>query len=281
MVHYNIQMIKPGIRPILLCFLFFYFFQSCRDNSHPFIPKRPQSFSENQYEILQNKLLEAYESEDYFHISFYLATLQSPKKPIYENLKRAVKNDSSACAKIFEVKYLAEQGFYRHVYKIDTNEFNKVLDLCLVQLGNNAYAKFRQNKIEETRLFLESREPLDSTQFDWNLIGILKKINEDDQNLRIQMTSLNISDSEVDSLFKLQVQMDSINLLRVDSILTNIGYPTTELVGYDYDDVIVYVIHHQRDPYIRQEYLKRIYDYISLEKAELIEKRTQSIIQGN
>lgn len=121
-----------------------------------------------------------------------MAALQSPSKPIYDNLRKAVKHDTSACTKIFDVRYLAEQGFYRYVYKID-----------------------------------------------------------------------------------------SINLVRVDSILTYVGYPTREKVGHDYTDVVALIVHHQSDPSVRQAYLDRIRPYLSLERVELIENRTQEILRGN
>lgn len=271
---------KPSFLISILCF-FLYFFQSCQENTRPFIPQRPQSIDENQYEKFREKLIEAYDAEDYYLVAFNLANLQSPKEPIYENLKRAVKQDSLACTEIFEVNYLAEQGFYRHIYRIDTTEFKQVFDLCLLQMGRNSYASYRQKEIEETRLYLASRAPLDSSLFDWDLIEILKEIDEDDQKFRKKMRSLNISEAEKKRLFARQVQIDSVNLSRVDSILTNWGYPSREKVGHDYSDVIVMIVHHQSDPAIRQEYLNRIRKYISLEQTEMIEKRTRRIIQDN
>lgn len=266
---------------MLLCFLFICFLQSCRNQAPPFIPERQQSIDEHQYENLREKLIEAYAAEDHYLISFYLANLQSPEEIIYDHLKKAVAYDSSACTKIFEINYLAEQGFYRHLYKIDTTEFKKIVDLCLLQTGRDAYGRYKQKEIEETRLYRESRMALDSTLFDWNLMAILKKIDEDDQMFRKKMRSLNMSDAEKERLFSMQVQLDSINLLRVDSILTNVGYPTREKVGHDYAKVMVAVIHHQSDPSIRQNYLDRIRKYLSLEEIEMIEKRTQIILQGN
>jgi hypothetical protein len=266
---------------IALCLLVFFLFQSCRDHTEPFIPERHESIREDQYETRRKKLVEAYEAENYFSISFYLATLKSPSEAIYNNLRKAVKHDTSACAKIFDVRYLAEQGFYRYVYKIDTTEFEKVFDLCITQKGSNAYDLYKQKEMERARLYRESRPPLDSALFDWKLMEILKEIEEDDQRLRIKMNALGNSEAEIARLLVMRNKIDSLNLVRVDSILTYVGYPTREKVGHDYTDVVALIVHHQSDPTVRQAYLDRIRPYLSLERVELIENRTQEILRGN
>lgn len=271
---------RPNI-PIIVFLFLIYFFASCHEQGQQFIPERHPAIGVSEYETFRLKLLDAYAAEDYYLVAFNLANLRSDTGLIYENLTKAVQLDTTvtACNKIFEVNYLAEQRFYRHIYRMDTLKFKQVLALCLTKKGSDAYAAYRQKEIEETKLYLASREPLDSTQFDWGLIEILKEIDEDDQRLRRKMRSLDISDIEKEELFKRQVLIDSVNLLRVDSVLVNIGYPTREKVGHDYSLVVVMVVHHQSDPAIRTKYLNRIRDYISLEQVEMIERRTKYILE--
>lgn len=275
-------MIKESIvQYLLVCFLFYCFLASCLNNEYGFIPEKHPSISELVYADYCEKLNESYAEKDYYLVAFYLANLKAHKKPIYNNLKKAVMNDASNCIKVFEICYLAEQGFYRHLYKIDTNSFKEVYEICLLQMGKDSYASYRHAEIESTKNHLRNREPLDSTLFDWVLIETLREIDKSDQMFRKKMRAINVSESEKERLFNLQIQIDSINLLRVDSILNTQGYPGKERVGYDYSSVIVTVIHHQRSSFIRQKYLDRIRKHISLEQIEMIEKRTQSIIQNN
>lgn len=266
---------------IFSCFLCFCFVTGCRHHTSPFIPERHPSIHKNEYADYCEKLKEAYAKEDYYLVSFYQANLKSPKEVIYTNLKKAVTHDTSACIQVFEITYLAEQGFYRHLYRIDTNAFKTIFELCLLQKRSNSYELYKLKEIKKTRDYLNGRESLDSTLFDWNLIARLKEIDEDDQFLRKKMRSLNIAESERQRLFNLQIQKDSINLLRVDSILNTYGYPTKKTVGDDYAQVIVIVIHHQKDLSIRQKYLDRIRRHLSKEQIELIEKRTQEIIHND
>lgn len=277
----NILMNKCTIRYAYIWFPVLCLLLCCRSRADRFVPQRHKSIGESQYAEYCKKLEEAYAEENYYIASFYLANLKAPKELIYDNLKKSVLDDSSNCTNIFEIQYLAEEGYRRHLYSIDTNEFKKIFELCLLKNGKDSYHLYKLRELEETKAFLASREPLDSSLFNWKLIGILKEIDESDQNIRKRMRDINISDSEKERLANLRGQIDSINLLRVDSILTNFGYPTKKVVGYDYSSVIVIVIHHQSSPSVRRYYLDRIRKYISSEEIEMIESRTQEIMKNN
>ena len=140
---------------------------------------------------------------------------------------------------------------------------------------------YKQKEIEETEQYRKKREVLDSTLFNWELIEKIQKIEEDDQKYRKAARALDITASEVDSLWEIQLLFDSLNLLRVDTILSNYDFPNKYKVGHDYADIVPLIIHHQSDPIIRKNYLKKIRQFISLEKVEMIERRTNSIMLEN
>lgn len=87
----------------------------------------------------------------------------------------------------------------------------------------------------------------------------LEQILKDDQVFRIQSDSISKiygpGSPEADSLDKLQVKNDSINLLNVTKILDTYGWPDTSQIGVTANIAIWAVIQHAPDNKIREKYL--------------------------
>lgn len=188
--------------------------------------------------------------------------------------------DVGQCERIFEMNYLAlNYGFYKSPYRADTALYYKVFDLCLQKLGKNAYQEFDKQKLKEEEEHLNSRPPLDSSLRNTNLIMVLKEMQEDDQKYRLKLADarITIPEDKRTRMWKLQKELDALNLLKADSILSNFGYPSAQNVGYDLDNVIWFVLQHQENIETREKYLDILEENLSEGHLEIFKQRTQHL----
>lgn len=262
---------------ILILLLPFFLFK-CSDPG-PFIPERHEELSEERYKEFCGELEKAYAEGNEYLIAFQLANLKAPNELIFKHLKNS---SEEGCFKIFQWYYLAsENGFYQSLYKADTVQFKEALELCLQKMGDNAYQDFRDREKKETEDYLKNRPKLDSTLFIPELIQALTVILEDDQRYRTILADGRLSHSEEkeNRLWKLQKELDSLNLLKIDTILSKYDYPTRSEVGYELDDAVWLVLHHQTNVSVREKYFEQIKDYLSDGQIDLFNKRTRYIKQ--
>ncbi|MFN7115182.1 MAG: hypothetical protein ACK4TA_00190 [Saprospiraceae bacterium] len=213
-----------------------------------FITERPESLTVAAYEDFRSKLMLAYEADNYYSIAFQLANLKAPNHLIYKHLKKAVKENTGLCESIFEMNRLAvHYGFYKNLYKADTAQFYEVFDLCLQKLGENAYQEYDERQLREEDAYINSRPSLDSARMKPALISLLQEMQENDQKYRKKLADdrIQIPEAEKSALWKLQKELDSLNLIKADSILTHYGYPGVQEVGYDLSNTIWFVLQHQ------------------------------------
>jgi len=244
----------------------------------PYMPNCPEGLSASACEEFKAKLKKAYDEGDDFQIAFQLSNLKGPNDMIYQHLKSAVQNDVSRCESLFDMNRMAvNYGFYQNPYKADTAQFYEVFNLCLEMLGDDAYQKFDQQQTLEEKEYIDSRPALDSSLLIPELIKTLAQMLEDDQKYRVQLGDqrLDIPEKDREDMWRLQSRLDSINLIRVDSVLTHHGYPGTHQVGYDLDNVVWLVLHHQGDIRVRKQYLERIEMHLSEGQLEMYNKRTK------
>ncbi|MBC6993763.1 hypothetical protein QWY85_15865 [Neolewinella lacunae] len=248
------------------------------NNNKLYVPAQHEALSNQNYEIFKTNLVKAYESRDHFEISFQLANLKAPKEIIYDHLRQYISEDIKRCENIYEISYLAEQGFIRHLYAMDTIAYQEIFALCELKDSTSSYAIYKAREEERTRKFLANRPVLDSLKFDLALIEKLKALDENDQKYRRQIgRSYYMPQATKDSLWKLQEELDAINLLAMDSIFTAVGYPVPSKVGYEYSSTFVYILHHQTDGAIREKFTNKFRSHLSLEEMELLEERTASL----
>ena len=108
---------------------------------------------------------------------------------------------------------------------------------------------------------------------------ILATIYEDDQKLRRKLgDSLNpLPEKEKSKLWEMQKQLDSINLIRIDSILNFHGYPTVQEVGHDLFKTIWLVLQHQENVEIRNKYLEYLDGKLSDGELQIFLQRTEHL----
>ena len=260
---------------IFIVTAFFIFFSCHSSNDEIYIPDRVESLSESRYNKFHTLLLEAYEQNDNYSIGFQLCNLQVKGSRPYDHFLMAIKEDISHCESIFSMQNLADKGFYRTQYKTDTLKFKMLFDFCLNELGSDAYTKYETKTKNREKDFKNSFPKLDSTKLDQNLIFALKEIRLRDQKYRAKMADFRIINKQ--ELFEFQSQLDSINLISVDSIINNTGYPRYENVGYPLDKTVFMVLHHQGNVAVRKKYFNMLNKHFSLEEIDLFNTRTNQI----
>ncbi|MEM6398259.1 MAG: hypothetical protein AAF741_18050 [Bacteroidota bacterium] len=261
------------ISPYFLLLLFC----ACNSTSNPYFPPKHSELSNWDYEAYTEILAESYDANDHFTSAFQLANLKADNTYIYASLEEAVKHQDGTCQKMYDIQHLADQGFYRHLYRNDTLRFREIFEMCLSKDGADAYRSFKAEKNAETEVYLSSRPPVDSSQLDHELIKKLEQIYIDDQYYRIEANKLDKTAEEVDSLWSLQLINDSLNLLRVDTILSEYGYPSYRNVGHEQAHTIFLVLHHIPVVELREKYFSLIKDKLDAGKIDLFMTRTETI----
>lgn len=263
-----------GIRWAALISLFLVF-SACKE-SKPFYPAKHESLTNKQYEKYTKRLKTAYNDENCLGVASQLANLRASKKLVYKFLRKAIENNPNACESIFRVQYYADEGFFKNIYKLDTIEFERSFKMCLKKYGEKSYELHVQNYEKEGQTRLKNLPQIDSTLLDKALMKSLEEIAKNDQRYRIKINEFNTTEED-NKYWKLQNKLDSLNLIKVDSILNAKGYPTSASVGNELSDVVFIVLHHQSNAEIRKKYRPIIEPYLSGELLFIYDDRTKNI----
>lgn len=195
-------------------------------------------------------------------------------------MKEAIQKDSSSCLKIYEVRRLADMGFYQTIYRNDITTFNTAFNICL-KIDEESYDVFMEKNNKREKEHLASLPQIDSAHIDEELIISLKEIKENDQEYRKKLGQLNVTESEKLKYKSKQNEIDSINLIKVDSILNHKGYPQSETVGYPLSQVAFLILHHQSDINIRMKYRPIIEKNCPPNKLRLYDQYTDMMTINN
>lgn len=106
------------------------------------------------------------------------------------------------------------------------------------------------------------------------LKNVLDTIHTADQKYRVPLFNNENSDNQKDSLWACQYTLDSINMLKIESIIQRFGYPGAKLVGEQRKSTAALVIIH--NPKQQKKYLDLIWEAA---KNNDIEKREAAILQ--
>ncbi len=168
----------------------------------------------------------------------------------------SIKNEPNRCDKIYEWYWLYERhDFGVNILKLDTIEFKKIISFCDEINQNKSYQKFAIMKEEEEKYAQESKPVEDSTNFNMKLVEVLRQINVDDQEIRKRINAKNTApDLEIELRKEMHI-IDSINLIKIDEIFKEYGYPSRKLVGREGNFTPALVIHHSNSLEIRYKYL--------------------------
>lgn len=100
--------------------------------------------------------------------------------------------------------------------------------------------------------------------YNFALIEELKGLAKNDQELRLEALRIEVQvgqDSEQYRDIKRKVLIqDSLNLIEVEKIIKTHGYPGKSLVSTDFNEVVLWVIHHAESNEIQDKYLSILYE---------------------
>ena len=131
----------------------------------------------------------------------------------------------------------------------------------------------------EEEAYEKNKPKLDSALMNPALIATLKVMQENDQRYRKRLADarVTIAESERTKLWELQKSLDSLNLIKADSILLHHGYPDVQEVGADLENTIWFVLQHQEDIEVREKYRKLLESHLSEGQMEVYNRRTQHL----
>lgn len=229
---------------------------SCKDEISKPTPEKPSDLSQGKYDNYLSLLKDAYNTNSNFDAAIQLANLKGDKSSTYQLLKLSVEEKPSNCDKIYEWYWLYDRhNFGVNILKYDTIQFKKIVSLCDELNQNNSYLLYSKLKDEEEKEAEKNKQVEDSTNFNMELVAELKQIHDDDQEIRNRLNAKSITPDLEKKLRKEMHIIDSINLIKVDKIFKEYGYPSRELVGRDGSFTPALVIHHSNSLEIRYKYL--------------------------
>jgi len=249
---------------------------SCTKNRN-YIPLQSQEMSDALYSTCVEKLKKAYSNNDFYNIAFYIASLEGDRSYVVNNLEKAFDLDTSMCNEIFIIQDLANQGFFQSIYRYDTLLFKKYYEKCNSRTNGPLFIDYLNERDRIYNEKLASRPQLDSMQKDDALIIELTKISENDQYYRKLVSGLNNSQSDLDNWYHQMSILDSINLIKIDSILKIKEYPKPESVGYKLSRVPFFVIHHQSSIPLRLKYRNYLEENCNSGLMSMFDRRTKEL----
>ncbi len=254
---------------ILICII------SCR-NEKPYYPEKHGEVTMASFKRYKGRLDTAYMNNDLFTAGIQLANLKAPSDEVFKLIRKGIKSNSENCKSIYDWQSIYND-FKNNLVKNDTTQFKMAFELCLELLGDNSYPDYLEEKHNAYLERMASRQELDSTKFDLELIAELETIRFDDQELRTKTDFDNLSDDESKVVWQKIGAVDSINLMKIEAIFKKYGYPQKELVGYELTGVPWLVLHHQSDLKIRDKYQKLIEENVSAGMLKTYNWRSNNI----
>ena len=228
------------------------------------IPQKSATMKEDMYNGYKAKLQQAISNKDNFEIGIQLCNLEDKKERVYRFLRKGILENKKNCIKALRWnQYYVEDGFKVNIIKLDTLAWK---DLCLLcQNDKKSLELYNEDEKESIRKYNDHINSLkiDSSKFDKELMNLLAPILKDDQRYR---------GKEFDKMWRQQARLDSINLKKIEPIISKRAYPSYKEVGLELADAIFLVLHHQSDVATRKKYLPY------LEEAVMNKKLSQGFL---
>ena len=228
------------------------------------IPQKLATMKEDMYNGYKAKLQQAISNKDNFEIGIQLCNLEEKKERVYRFLRKGVLENKKNCSKALRWnQYYLEDGFKVNIIKLDTLAWKKLCLLC--QNDKKSLELYNEDEKESIRKYKESVNALkiDSSKFDKQFMRLLTPIYADDQRYR---------GKEFDKMWRQQARLDSINLKKIELIISVRAYPSYREVGLELADAVFLVLHYQLDVATRKKYLPY------LEEAAMNKKLSQGFL---
>lgn len=231
-------------------------FISCKTELKQPIPKKHSELSHGKYEKYLNLLNEAYSTDNKFDAAIQLANLKAETAITYQTLNAAIKENQENCEQIYNWYWLYDRhNFGVNLVEHDTLFFKKSVTLCDNLYKTSSYEKYVLNKDQEEKDAIANRVKEDSTKFNMALVQRLVQIHLADQDIRNRMMEKSVTPESKEILSLEMNRIDSINLVKINKIFDEFGYPSRELVGKECNFTPALVIHHSNSLETRYKYL--------------------------
>ncbi len=232
------------------------FLGSCDTEIKRYIPEKHADLSQGEYDNYLSMLNEAYDSGNNFKASFQLANLKADTEMTFELLTKSLKENPTGCEKVYDYYFMYDRhNFSMNLVKLDTSKFKEAVALCDLLNDETSYLRYAEIKDKEDEEARKNKEKEDSTNFNIELVRELEQISFNDQEIRKKANAKNITPELIEELSEEMKIIDSINLIRIDGIFKQYGYPSRELVGKECNFTPALVIHHIDDLETRYKYL--------------------------
>lgn len=184
--------------------------------------------------------------------------LKEPTDSVYQKLNKAIIIDKEeGCLSIISYNEMGQMlpNFVPIENRIGKETWNDILNECDDIVRDDRLKEEEKFRIEYTK---------NKDYYKFNLIEKLERIFKKDQSIRNEWFKARKkygmqSKEEIAISKKMQFQ-DSLNLLEVEKIIQEYGYPGKSLVGTKYQDVAMWIIHHASDNSIRDKYFILLYE---------------------
>jgi hypothetical protein len=199
-----------------------------------FIPKQSANISDQQYQILvrsiqkrcitiQTDTNKANLANAYFNLATYYAKLGIDKSMIFSNVSAAFAADTLIACKLANA--FNQSNDYRPYYiASDSVTWTNICNNCVIYRAKQPKRIYKNINLD--------------------LVKQLDSIKKDDQTIRLLVDNLSPDSEQYKLLWQEQPSLDKSNLVKIEAIIQQYGYPGRSLVGDSLYNVAFLVIQH-------------------------------------
>ena len=197
----------------------------------------------------------------------YLKSAQAYGKAFAANNDKATLGDRYNAACLWSLVGQKDSSFY-HLFRLaKKGGYSNLNHLVTDSDLNNLHEDSRWKELYD---IVKKNKDADEVNLDKPLVRILDTIYQEDQKYRLQIDSIEKKfgwkSPEMQNLWKIINEKDSINLIRVTKILDERGWLGADIVGRQGNSTLFLVIQHS-DLKIQEKYLPMMRDAVTNKKA--------------
>ncbi len=189
-----------------------------------------------------------------YSTAYYI--LKEPLDSVYSRLEAAMEVDKyEGCNFLDIANKNASSKLPKIEAQIGAKRWQALMKGCDVEIEK------RRKILTEQRL---AEFKANNHYYDFDLIERLKILSKKDQKHRLDAIRVEVvkgnESTEYQQIISKMKEQDSLNLIEVEKIINQYGYPGKTMVSSDFEEVILWVIHHSDSEEIRQKYLPILYE---------------------